>query len=148
MILSFLGISSGWEGFPFDSFFDNVSDGFSCFIGNDPGKFTRYDSAYASCEFNYLLIIGYVISNVVVLECIGRVLQSNNLILGRAIAAAVFLSFLALGLYDTKLGNQHGLFGSAIGYPDILAILILLAGMESYGHDPEPDVEAMTNFSP
>ena len=89
-----------------------------------------------------------MISNVVVLECIGRVLQSNNLILGRAIAAAVFLSFLALGLYDTKLGNQHGLFGSAIGYPDILAILILLAGMESYGHDPEPDVEAMTNFSP
>ena len=141
-------MTSGWEGFPLDSFFDNISDGLSCFIGNDPVKFTRYDSAYATCEFNYLLIMGYVISNVVVLECIGRVLQSNNLILGRATAAAVFLSFLALGLYDTKLGNQHGFFGSAIGYPDILAIIILLAGMESYGHDPEPDVEATTKFSP
>ena len=89
-----------------------------------------------------------MISNAVVLECIGRVLQSNNLILGRAIAAAVFVSFLALGLYDTKLGNQHGIFGSAIDYPDILSIIILLAGMESYGHDPEPDVEATTKFSP
>jgi hypothetical protein len=131
-----------------DSFFDNLGDGLSCFLGRNPDEYTRYDSAYATCDCNYLLVFGYVISNVVVLECIGRVLQSNNLILGRAMAAAVFVSFLALGTYDTKLDYQQGLFSSVIDYPDFVAIIVLLIGMEIYGHDPEPDVEAVTNFSP
>lgn len=131
-----------------DTFFDNISDGLICFMGQNPENFTRYDSAYATCSCSSLLVLGYVISNVIVLECIGKVLQSNNLILARSMAAAVFVSFLALGIYDTKLGYQHGLFGSAIDISDIIAIIILLFGMEVYGHDPEPDVEAVTNFSP
>lgn len=110
------GISSGWEGFPLDSLFDNLGDGWFCFLGRNPDEYTRYDSAYATCDYNYLLVCGYVISNVVVLECIGRVLQSNNLILGRAMAAAVFVSFVALGTYDTKLGYDEGPISSAVDY--------------------------------
>ena len=133
----FLGMSSGWQGFPLDTMFDNIRDGWMCFMGNNPEDFTRYDSAYTNCRYSSLLVLGYVFSNVIVLECIGRVLQSNNIILARSMAAAVFLSFLALGIFD-----------SAINIIDVVAIIILLIGMEVYGHDPEPDVEAVTNFSP
>lgn len=143
-----LGISSEWAGFPLDSFFENVGDGWRCFLGINPEEYTRYDAAYATCSYSYIIVIGYVVSNVIVLECIGRVLQSDNLILGRSMSAAVFVSFLALGIYDTKLGYQQGLFGSAIDFIDVVAIAILLMGMEVYGHDPEPDVESITNFSP
>lgn len=139
----FEGISSFWGGFPLDSFFDNVGDGLSCFLGNNPSGFTRYDSAYASCDHSYLLILGYVISNVIVLECIDRVLQSSNQILGRVMAAAVFVAFLALRIYDT-----NGLGSSDVDLLSIISIIVLIAGMEIYGRDPEPDIEAVTTFSP
>ena len=141
-------MSSEWQGFPLGSMFDNMGDGWSCFLGVNPEEYTRYDSAYATCDYNYLLVLGYVVSNIVVIECIGRVLQSNDLVLGRAMAAAVFVSFLALGVYDDDTSATVGLFGSAIHMPDLVSMAVLLVGMEVYGRDPEPDVEAITNFSP
>ena len=88
-------------------------------------------------------MLGYVISNVVVLECIDRVLQSSNQILGRVMAAAVFVAFLALRIYDT-----NGLGSNDVDFLDIISIIVLIAGMEIYGRDPEPDIEATTTFSP
>lgn len=142
------GITSEWSGYPIDSFFDNIGDGWSCFIGSNPSDYTRYDSSYASCEYSYLLVLGYVISNVVVLECIDRVLQTSNQILGRAMAAAVFVAFLALGIYDTNRNFGNELDGNGVDLYDIIAIIVLLAGMEIYGRDPEPESEQITNFVP
>jgi hypothetical protein len=115
----------------------------SCFLGNNPSGFTRYDSAYASCDYSHLLVLGYVVSNVVVLECIDRVLQSSNQILGRVMAAAVFVAFLALRIYDT-----NGLGNNDVDFLSIISIVVLIAGMEIYGRDPEPDIEAITTFNP
>jgi Na+/H+-translocating membrane pyrophosphatase len=64
-------------------------------------------------------------------------------------AAAVFVAFLALGAYDTSVDDYgHGLFGTAIASTDVIAIVVLLYGMDVYGRDQEPEVEAITNFSP
>ena len=90
--------------------------------------------------------MGYVISNIIVIECIDKVLRLNHQILGRALISAVSVAFLALGIYDTNLGYHDGIFGTAIDYPDILCIFILVVGMELYGSDPEPDVTVITDF--
>lgn len=142
------GISTHFHGYPITSFLDNFGDGLACYIGDNPDyNNAGYDFAGTDCSYSFILILGYVVSNVIVLECIDRVLKLSNQILERAMAAAVFVAFLALGVYDTNLGYEHGIFGTAIDYPDLIAISILLIGMEIYGHDPEPDVEAITNFA-
>ena len=147
--LDYVGLSSRFSGFPISSFLDNFGDGLACYIGDNPDYTNAaYEYSNADCSYSFVLILGYVISNVVVLECIDRVLRLSNQILGRATAAAVFVAFLALGLYDTNMGYEHGILGTAIDYPDLVSIVILLIGMEIYGHDPEPDVEAITNYTP
>lgn len=79
-----------------------------------------------------------------------RVLQISGQVLGRAMAAAVLVAFVALGFYDSNAPYDYGvnLFGTNIGFADIISIIVLLAGMEIYGRDPEPEQEAITNFSP
>ncbi len=63
-------------------------------------------------------------------------------------AAAVFVAFIALGIYDTKVDYGYGLLGSTIGITDLVSISALLLGMEIYGRDPEPDIEVVTAFTP
>jgi hypothetical protein len=142
------GISSDWKDFPLNSLLDNVNDGWACFIGEDPNPIERYDPSYADCSMIYVLVLAYVVSNVVVLECIDRVLRTSDQILGRVMAAAVFVAFLALGLYDTEVDDYgRGLFGTSVATTDVVAIVVLLYGMEVYGRDQEPDVEVITNYS-
>jgi hypothetical protein len=97
------------------------------------------------CYDSLWVIIGYVLSNALVVLCMSSVLQLSNQILGRATEAAILTAFLGLWAYDARsLGV--GMFGANEGIVDLLAIGALVAGMEVYNTDPEPDVEIITNI--
>lgn len=143
------GLSSSFEDFPISSLLDNFSDGLSCFTGENPGRDTSYESRDASCDYGYLTILGYIIANVVMLECVDKALQSSDQILNRTTALAVLVAYIVLGFYDTGIGyDDDGLIGTAFNYWDIVSIVILMVGMEVYGRDPEPDVESITQYTP
>lgn len=148
-IHSYTGVSSGASNFPITTMAVNFHDGWSCVLGHGPPQNTAYDSSGAMCvNSNIWLLIGYVTATLAVIECIDRVLQISNQTLGRAMAFAVLVAFLALGVYDKQGESGSSLFGTNIGYADLVSIAVLLLGMEIYGQDPEPDVEVITNFSP
>ena len=91
-------------------------------------------------------MLGYIISNVLVLICIDSVLQMSNQILGRVLAGAILLAFFGLWIYDSDVNvGMPGFFGTNVGYADIISLVFLLVGMEFYGGDPEPDVQIITN---
>ncbi len=92
------------------------------------------------------MILAYVLCNAVVVVCMGTVLTLSHQILGRAIEAAILGAFIVLWAYDVNI-NQTSLFGGNEGLLDIFAIVVLIAGMEVYDRDPEPDVEVITKFN-
>jgi len=141
------GISNDWKGYPLSSIFHNIYDGWQCLAGDNPYDVEPYDPEFTICENSIWLIIGFVVSNILVLECIGRVLQTSNQILGRAMAAAIFVAFIALGIYDVQSDTPaYGFFNSNIGLADVISIIILICGIEIFGRDEEPDVEVLTMF--
>jgi hypothetical protein len=94
------------------------------------------------------MVLGYVLSNVIVLECVDRALQTNDKVLSRATSVAVLAAFFMLGFYDTNLGyDDDGIVGTSFNSVDFVSIVVLLVGMEVYGRTPEPDVEAITQFT-
>ena len=141
----FQGVTSHFGAFPMDTFFENISNSLSCLQGKNvySGDYNNYNSG---CGGSIYLILLYVVSNLVISACLGRVLQHNSTILGRVLAASVFFAFIALAVYDhfTDFGSG-GLFGGTITWIDIVSLVLLLAGMEIYGSDPEPDVELVAN---
>ena len=136
------GISDGWDAFPLSSFTSNMGDGLNCLLGNDPAGGTSYDSTRTNCSYSYWFVIGYVLSNVVVLECIDRISHTKNQILERALSFAVFMAIIGLAVYD----NDFGIDGCKLDSATVIAIFILLVGMEMHGRDPEPDCDAVTAF--
>lgn len=141
------GISNNWKGYPLSSFIDNFWDGFYCWLGEDPNPLTAlYDTERTSCVILFWLIIGYVLSTILVLYCVEKILITNSRILGRTMAVAVLISFFIAWVYDIYYSDF--IQDSTFGYADILAMIILLIGMEIFGRDPEPEPELMTNFSP
>lgn len=141
------GISNDWKGYPLSSIFHNIYDGWQCLGGDNPYDVEPYDPEYTYCENSIWLIVGFVVSNILVLECIGRVLQTSNQILGRSMAAAIFVAFIALGVYDVQSNEPaYGYFNSNIGIADMLSIIFLLAGMEVFGRDDEPEEIFVTNY--
>lgn len=126
----------------------NVQSGLQCFLGYNPEPGNRETAA--NCSNSMWLICSYVLSNFLVLECTTRVLQLSNRILGRAMAAAILVAFLALWAYDIVVNRHRGSFvlsSANVGLCDVLAMGILLWGMEVYGRDPEPDEELITNYA-
>ena len=85
-----------------------------------------------------------MLCNVVVLECIDRTLQAKNQILERSMAFAVCISFSVLTVYDNS--DYFGDDGYAADVANVIAIIILLIGIEIYSKDSEPDSEALTAF--
>jgi hypothetical protein len=78
------GLSDNFTGFPLSSFFENLNEGWICGIhSTNPSNHNHFDISYSSCSYSLLVILGFVISNLVVLECIDTVLQTSNQILGR-----------------------------------------------------------------
>jgi len=141
------GLSSGWMGFPITSFGENFWDGLYCWLGQDPDDETSsYDTSHTSCRVVFWLILVYVLSTVLVLQYIDKVLTIKNSVLGRSMVAAVLLSFLAAWVYASTFSAQ--IESSSVGVADFVSIFVLLAGMEVFGKDPDPDPELITSFSP
>ena len=141
----FQGVTSHFGAFPADTFFENMQNGFLCLQGEDV-KTHDYNEYNSGCGGSIYLILLYVASNLAISACLGRVLQNNSSILGRVLAVSVFGAFITLAVYDhfTDFGSG-GLFGGTVTWIDILSLVLLLAGMEIYGSDPEPDVELIAN---
>ena len=136
-------------GFPFTSYADNLIDGLACYIGDDPDYADAlYDHSHANCGYCFALIGGYVACGVLALECVDQLVKVSHRTLGRALAAAVAVAALALGGLCTPTAPGGGLLGSALGFTDLAALVVLLVGLELYGHDPEPDATALTCFVP
>jgi hypothetical protein len=127
----------------------NVQQGWQCFrgISQSHSTFQFDDLDGEMCNGCFWLAISYVICTALVIECINHVLQISNQLLGRAMAAAVFLAFFSLAIYDKSTNYGSGLLGTNIGVLDIVSVSILIYGMEVYGRDPEPDVEVITNLN-
>ena len=159
-----VGMPSNWDSYPVSSIFRNILDGISCFLGYIPDTDSdfslNYDSTSAVCKNSSFMVIGYVLCNIIVLESLDRILLrssiiSNNKILERGMMIAVFLAFVVLGFHNHDFtlsinlnSNDDGDHSSrsTFDFSNILAIIVLLIGMEIYGRDPEPDVESITAF--
>ena len=136
-------------GFPLSSMFVNIQDGRVCVHGQDPlwiaggidddesrvAVQRSYDTKYTECSHSFWLVLLFVVSNVGVLECVDRILQTGNQMLGRATSAAVLVAFVTLGVYDLQADVGSGLFGTTIGVTDVLSLIVLLGGLELYGRD-------------
>lgn len=119
----------------------SIYNGWQCFFGVD--LHLQFDE-YVDCSDSMGVVLGYVLSNAVVVVCMSTVLQLSHQILGRATEAAIMCAFGVLWLYDVHI-NDSSMFGGNEGLLDIFAIIVLIAGMEVYDRDPEPDVQVITN---
>jgi len=111
---------------------------------------------FCNCHGGLWLILVFIMSNLMVCLCIDKVLQKAGHIIDRALAVSIFTAFIALGIYDTKVvdennggGHPYGglLFGTSIGYADVISIIILIIGIEVHGRHPVPDTEAVSQFA-
>lgn len=133
-------------GFPVSSFSENFWDGVYCLMGSDPESSTAlYNTSHTACSFAILLVIGYVVSTALVLQCVDNVLASSGKVLGRSMTGAVLMSFLAAIIYSVN--SSDVIQNASFGWADFVAITVLLIGMEVFGRDPEPDSELVTNYS-
>jgi hypothetical protein len=129
------------------SIFLSAYHGLRCFLGFNPPLQDHEDDAIAMCEGSLLIIIGYVLSTFTVIASINSVLTIGNQIIGRAVEGSVLAAFIVLWFYDYLIRMNHSIFLSChVSICDILVIAVLLAGMEVYSQDPEPDVELITNY--
>lgn len=143
VIYMFSGVSDRWNGFPLHSLPRNIHDGWICFFGSEEVHSSQeYDTSDCECQYALLIIFLYVASNTVVLEFIDLVLQTSNQTLGRAMAGAVFVAFIALGIYDDKseYRRDYDRVVGSIGIADIISIVVLLIGIDLNGRDDEPNI--------
>jgi hypothetical protein len=124
-----------------DNLFTNIYDGWKCFFGFQS---SLDDDSYVDCSESMGVVLGYVVCNAAVVVCMSTVLTLSNQILGRATEAAILFAFVVLWVYDVHI-NDSSMFGGNEGLGDILAIIVLIAGMEVYDRDPEPDVQVIAN---
>jgi hypothetical protein len=141
-------VSSDWAGFPISAFFDNVGDGLNCVMGTSPPLDVDYDTEYLECNGSMALILSYCLCTILSLFSVNIVLQLGNQALGRAMFLGVFFAILGLSIYDTFTSFGNGFFGSDIGLLELISFVCLLAGMEIYYYDPEPDGQVMTAYIP
>lgn len=127
----------------FSELFSNIFDGWKCFLGFS-SPLEHDDNTYVDCSESMGVVLGYVVCNAAVVVCMGSVLQLSHQYLGRATEAAILFAFAVLWIYDVHI-NHMSVFGGNEGLGDILAIIVLIAGMEVYDRDPEPDVQVITN---
>lgn len=126
----------------FSALFSNIYDGWKCFLGfqGEP----QADDLYVDCSESMGVVLGYVVCNAAVVVCMSTVLQLSHQYLGRATEAAILFAFVVLWVYDVHV-NETSMFRGNEGVGDVMAIVVLIAGMEIYDRDPEPDVQVITN---
>lgn len=147
------------ETFPYQSNEnDYVPDIHSVFIVSKYSYNTDILCSFCNCHNGFYLILLFICSNIIVSECISKVLESGGThILDRSLVISILTAFIALGVYDTKLiednmdNTPYGglLFGTSIGYADIISIIVLVIGIDIHGRDVENedliDAEALNN---
>lgn len=157
-----------------------IYDGWICFLGLDREFHSHVKPrSYSDCTESLWLVILYVVSNLFVLVSVSSVIRLSSHLVGRMMAIAVLVAFIAMCIYDWEIvselsesrhhsrrrdddsigddGHSTKAIGEdttgeysrdSVGILDVIALISLLAGMEIYGRDAEPDEEAITNFSP
>ena len=126
-----------------------MHDGFKCTIlGESPPFNVDYDTEYLNCEGSLLLIMSYSVCTILALFSVGIVLQLGSQALGRSMFLGALFAIAALAMYDTLTSFGDGFFGSDIGTIELISFVCLLAGMETYYYDPEPDGQVVTNYVP
>ncbi len=150
------GVSSEWSDYPISSMGTNIIEGIQCLSQFGTLVLNRdvcppQSGTDCGCDGSFVLVVVYVLSNVVVLECINNVLQYSNQILGRVMAVSVLVAFLSLGVYDNTMDSATQVyvrFIGTIGYADILSVFALIIGIDYMGRDAEPNVEMITTYDP
>lgn len=142
-----VGISSNeWVNYPLNLFFSNIYEGLICLFYQEDLSSADYGDVHCNCSWRLIVyILIYVVSTIFVLECINKIVQTNTSILNRVMSISVCCSFLALGIYATFSDRANSTNEYQVNFSDILAIIILLAGMEMYGNEQEPDIEYITS---
>ena len=92
---------------------------------------------------NLWLIVFFVLSNACILKCMDELLKMKQDLLVRSMIIALCMAFIALGVYDSKVNYGYGIFGTNIGFLDLISLMTLLVGMEIYGSVDEPECEAI-----
>jgi hypothetical protein len=79
---------------------------------------------------------------------INSVVTIGSQIVGRAVSGSVLAAFIVLSFYDYLTASSYHsmIFSCHVSVLDVIAMVVLLWGMEVYGRDPEPDVEIITNY--
>ena len=144
MILNFYFFIALFGYASFSALLTNTTDGWACFLGFTAQE--EHDDMYVNCSESMGVVLGYVICNAAVVVSMSTLLQLGHQLLGRATEAAILFAFVVLWAYDVHV-NRSLMFGGNGGIIDILAIVVLIAGMEVYDRDPEPDVEVITKHT-
>eukprot|EP01041_Mallomonas_annulata_P006707 gene6707-13595_t len=169
-VIQGIGITSTYANYPLNGFLSNIYDGFLCLFGFNPSLDNDhlYSIEDASCPNICWFVIAYVLATVILLQAIDRILKFNDGSLVRILSISIMCSFVFLSLYriitgttssssssssgteGSQISHSHGLLFSSndVSIIDIISVIILVLGMELYGRDPEPEIEAITNFSP
>lgn len=124
----------------------SVSDGFQCVVsGLDfSSSNPTYECFHIDCSFGVLVLLLFVVSNLCVLQITNRILQVNSGVLGSAILSAFITSFVGLRLL---LPEPEGSL-TLVSLVDVVAFIVLVAGMYKYYSDPEPNAEVIASYSP
>jgi hypothetical protein len=140
-------------GYSLSSMFHGFYYGWMCFLGETPSLTNRDDDTtiYVNCNASIYVILLYVLSTFGVLVSLHSILETGSIYVPRLLCIAICTAFVLLWIYDiynTSYQVSPYIFGGSVGAADILAMVLLVLGMEIYGRDPEPDVELITNYSP
>jgi len=97
------------------------------------------------CRFASLATFFYIFSTLLVTFAVNGVLAYGTpLILYRTINASVAVAFVVLALYS--MNKWAWISSYALNIFDFFGLFIVLAGMERYHRQPEPDTEMLTHF--
>jgi len=98
------------------------------------------------CRYASLATFLYILCTLLVTFAVNGVLASGTpQMLYRTINGSVALAFLALAVYSVN--KWAWVFSYALNVFDFIGLFLVLAGMEWYHSQPEPDTEMLTQFS-
>lgn len=139
------GLGMGWNTYAMTDLSTAVTDMCLCLFSGQSIPPGRYPID-PQCRFASLATFFYIFSTLLVTFAVNGVLAYGTpLILYRTINASVALAFVVLALYS--MNKWAWITSYALNIFDFLGLFIVLAGMERYHREPEPDTEMLTHFS-
>jgi hypothetical protein len=135
----------GWNAYAITDLSTAVTDLCLCLFTGQAIPRGRYPID-PECRFASLATFFYILSTLLVTFAVNGVLAYGTpLILYRTINASVAVAFVVLALYS--MNKWAWISSYALNIFDFLGLFIVLAGMERYHRQPEPDTEMLTHFS-